>query len=182
MKHMIPLPCLLDDSALGHAEEADVEIVQTLSLRLCRALGGSIGLRQIAFLVDGESGEAVVRRISQYHENWLRLLDLLGRIALSPEVRGNASSICGFEPSGGSHPVKSVGQVDAGPLFLGCRRTARRATGGAGRSADASPRTAPANLKAEHALHRGMLYLLRRERVAALLAKRSRDRSSTSTR
>src|SRR5579863_1243199 len=73
---------LLDDFPLGHAIEANIQIVQTLSLRLRRALGSSIGLRQIAFFIDRESGKSVVRRISQYHEDRLGLLDPFGGVAL----------------------------------------------------------------------------------------------------
>ena len=68
---------------------------------------GSIGLGQIAFFVDRDSGEAVVGRIAQYHQDGLRPLDAFGGVALLQKF-GNASSICGFEPSGGSHPVRAL--------------------------------------------------------------------------
>jgi hypothetical protein len=38
-------------------------------------------LRQIVFLVNRESGEAVIRRIAQYHQDWFGLFYAFGCVA-----------------------------------------------------------------------------------------------------
>ena len=71
MKQTTPRPVLLGDSALGHAEEADVKVVESLSLRPAgRFLVVTVGeSRKLALLAPfGHAGEAVVGRIAEYHQ------------------------------------------------------------------------------------------------------------------
>ena len=56
---------LLGDAALRHAEEPNVEVIESLSLGPPHLFGGAIGLGQLAFLVHGHAGEAVVGRVSK---------------------------------------------------------------------------------------------------------------------
>ena len=56
---------LLDDAPLGHAEEADVEVVQTLPLRRGGALGRAVGIAQVALLFHRQARVAVVGRVAE---------------------------------------------------------------------------------------------------------------------
>ena len=77
-----PPPRLLGDAPLRHAEEADVEIVQPLSLGLPRALRRPVGFAQSALLLDAHAREAVVRRVAEDDENGRLALHPVGSVAL----------------------------------------------------------------------------------------------------
>ena len=92
MKQTTPWPVLVDDAAFGHAEEADVEVVQPLSFRPAHPPGRPVGLRKLALLVHRHAGEAVVRRIAQDHQNRLFLLSPVRRGRALPPARETAAA------------------------------------------------------------------------------------------
>jgi hypothetical protein len=68
----------LGDAALGHAEEAHVEFVEPLTLRLGRFFGLAVSLAEAALFVDCNSRVAVVGRIAEDDEDLLLLLHVVG--------------------------------------------------------------------------------------------------------
>ena len=105
------LPGLLHDAPFRHAEEADVEVVQPLSLRPAHSAGGAIGVRQRAFLSHRHAGETVVRRVAEDDEDGGVLLHPRGAVAFFRKLReGQAPGRAGL-PAG-----ERVGEEDAGAL------------------------------------------------------------------
>ena len=102
---------LLGDASLGHAEEADVEVVEPLSLGASHAPGGAVGGGKLALLVDGHAGEAVVGRVAEDHEYGGVLLDALGAVALLLQLGEREGLLDAGLPSG-----ECVGEEDAGAL------------------------------------------------------------------
>jgi hypothetical protein len=104
----------LGDAALRHAEEADVEVVESLALRLGRFLGFAVGGAEVAFLVDGKSGVAVVRRIADDDEDLLLLFHVVGGVAFFGELgEGQVFGRFDGDPAG-----EGVGEEDAGAFVL----------------------------------------------------------------
>ena len=102
------------DPPFGHAEEADVKIVEPLTLG-----GGPSLVVRYAVVSDRvffhrHAGEAVVGRIAQDDEYLLVPLDVVGGVAFSCNS-GNRRFLGSF---GGSQPVKRIGQIDADALAL----------------------------------------------------------------
>ena len=115
MKQTTPWRVALDDAALGHAEKPDVQIVQPLALRFGSAFGGAVGVGQIALFGDADSGEAVVRRIAQHHQQRRALLDRLGLVAFLFHFREQQVLL---RPLGRLPIGQGVGQKDAGAFVL----------------------------------------------------------------
>ena len=90
---------LLDDAALRHSKEADVEIVQPPTLRPAHALCGPVGIREFALLVHRHPCKPVVRRVPQDHENRGLLLHSLRPVALLLEFREEQALLLLLFPS-----------------------------------------------------------------------------------
>ncbi len=107
------LAAALDNLALGQAEKADVQVVQTLALRSGGGLGGAVGVGQVALLGYGQPGKAVVGWVAQHHQDLAVLLDGVGSVALGFQV-GQEQVLLGLV--GRAPAGQGVGQVNAGPL------------------------------------------------------------------
>ena len=101
-------PRLLGDAALGHAEEADVEVVEALALGPPHPFGRAVGGRKPALLVHGHAREAVVGRVAENHQDGLLLLHLLGAVAFLLQLREGERLLHGRLPAG-----EGVGEEDA---------------------------------------------------------------------
>ena len=115
MKQTMPWPgSVLHDAALGHAEEAHVQVVQALPLRLGSVLRRPVGRTRSALLLHvGDTGEAVVRRVPQHHQDRPLALHLVRSVALFFEFdEGQMLGISRRLPSG-----QRVGQEHAHPLL-----------------------------------------------------------------
>ena len=84
-----------------------------LRLRHVAALHGAVGPRQLALLLDGDAGEAVVGRIAEHDEDRLVLLDGVGVLALLLEFREGQRLGRVRLPAG-----QGVGQEDAGAFVV----------------------------------------------------------------
>ena len=111
MKQTTPRPVFSRDAALGHAEKADVEVVQSLALGPPHALGRTVGGRKLPLLFHGHAGEAIVWRIAEYHEYRRVLLDALGAVALLLQL-GEGERLL----DGGLPARERVSEEDAGAL------------------------------------------------------------------
>ena len=72
---------LLDDAPFRHAKETDIEIVQALALGPPHALGRAVGFGKFTFFIHGHTGEAVIGRVAEDHENRRLLLHPLRPVA-----------------------------------------------------------------------------------------------------
>ena len=102
---------LLGDAPLGHAEEADVQVVQALALRTPDAAGRAVRLGQLPLLVHRHAREAVVGRVAEDDQDRPLLLHPLGAVALLLQLGERQRLGRARLPTG-----QRVGEEDAGAL------------------------------------------------------------------
>ncbi len=103
------------DAAFGNAEEADVEIVQTLALWCGQSCDGcTVGGGKVAFFFDlRDTGVSVIGRVAEDDEDGAVLLDVIGSLALLLHFDKNGLGMRGRDPAG-----EGVGEEDAGTLLI----------------------------------------------------------------
>ena len=115
------LPCLRN-APFRHTEEAHVEIVQALPLRLAHPPRGAVGVGERPFFVHRQPGKAVVGRVAQDHQDGLLLLDPLGPVPLLLQFgEGQRFVDLGFpagEGVGEEHPRPFVAGLGQGRVQL----------------------------------------------------------------
>ena len=155
---------LFGDASLGHAEEADVEVIQSLALGPPHLPGGAVGLGQFTLLVHGHAGEAVVGRVTQDDEDGRVLLDAFGAFPLLLQFgEGQRLLHRGF-PAG-----ERVGQEDAGAFVAVIGQGGVQFLHGEADLQVGDHEGGRHDLEAEDALGSGLLYLRSGERSESLV-------------
>ena len=100
---------LLGDSALRHAEESDVKVMERPAIRHVHPLRRPVGFQEFQFFIHRDTREAVVGRIAEDHEDRGFLLHPLRPVALLLQLREGERLGRSRLPAG-----ERVGEEDAG--------------------------------------------------------------------
>ena len=158
-------PAALGDAPLGEPEKAHIQVIE-VELLDAPLFNQPLLVRrdQVLLFAQRHAAKGVIRRVAQNHDDFLRLLDLIGRVALLLEFGEGQHRV--FRLFGRLPAGQRVGQVDACALVVLQRRAEL-----AQQQADLQMRHHVGRgqqLKAEQARGGGLLQLVRGQRVGAL--------------
>ena len=115
MKQTMPWPDFFHDAALGHAEEAHVQVIEALALGRRGSFCRPVGVAQFSLLLHRHAREAIIGGIAEDDEDGRFLLYLVGGFPLLLEF-GKEEMLLGLL---GRFPAgKGISEIDSDAFFF----------------------------------------------------------------